>query len=91
MLQEEPPKGWTFGKCCPKPESIKGIRIQGLKKQLYLRSERTSGRIFKKTIVLEIVKRIAGSSSRLRKVRGWTLWRGRPPPKWKKSLLAALV
>jgi hypothetical protein len=34
-----------FGKKCqPKPESIKGIRIKGLKKQLYLRSERTSGK-----------------------------------------------
>jgi hypothetical protein len=45
---------------------------------LYLRSERASGRIFEKTIVPEIVKRIAGYSVRLRRIRDWTLWRGRP-------------
>jgi hypothetical protein len=72
-------KGRTFGKKCrPKPESIKGIRIQGLKTQLYLRGERTSGRIFGKTIGLEIVKQIARSSVGLRKIG-----RGRPPPKRK--------
>jgi hypothetical protein len=43
-------KGRNFGKKCrPKSESIKGIRIQGLKKQLYLKSERTAERIFGKT------------------------------------------
>jgi hypothetical protein len=85
------PKGRTFGKKNrPKMESIKGLRIQDLKKQLYVRSERTSRRIFGKTIVLEIVKRIAESPIGLRKVRDWTLWRGRPPPKQKKNLLAAL-
>jgi hypothetical protein len=51
------PKGQTFGKkCWPKPESITGIRIQGLKTELYLRSERTPERIFRKTIRLEITK-----------------------------------
>jgi hypothetical protein len=37
------------------------------------------------------VKQAAGMSSGLQKVRDWTMWRGRPPPKWKKHLLAALV
>jgi hypothetical protein len=30
------------------------------------------------------VKRATGMSSALRKMRNWTLWRGRPPPKHKK-------
>jgi hypothetical protein len=70
---------------------IKGIRIQGLQKQLYLRSEKTSGRIFEKTIGLKIANCIVGSSVRLRKIRNWTLWRGWPPVKQKMSLLSALV
>jgi hypothetical protein len=50
------PKGRIFRKQWRlKPESIKVIGIRDLKKQLYLRSERTSGRIFGKTTVLEIV------------------------------------
>jgi hypothetical protein len=71
--------------------NIKGIRIHGLKEQQYLRRERTPGRIFGKTIGLEIAKRIAGSSVGFRTIRDWTLWRGRPPTKEKKSLLAALA
>jgi hypothetical protein len=31
-----------------------------------------------------IAKQIVGTTSGLRKIRKWTLWRGRPPPKWKK-------
>jgi hypothetical protein len=58
-ISKETPKGRMFGKKCrPKPESIKGIRIQDLKKQLYMRRERTPGRIFEKTIGLEIAKRL---------------------------------
>jgi hypothetical protein len=34
---------------------------------------------------------IAGFPVGLRKIRDWTLWMGRPPRKWKKTLLAALV
>jgi hypothetical protein len=52
-----------FGrKCRQKPESIDEMRIRGLKKQLYLRSERASGIIFRKAFRLENVKRRAGSS-----------------------------
>jgi hypothetical protein len=40
-------KGWMFRKrCWVKPECINGIRNQGLKEQLRLRKERTSGMIF---------------------------------------------
>jgi hypothetical protein len=67
---------------------------------LRLRSERTPSRICGKKIRLDIEKRIARSSvttwkmwnqtsSRRpppleRKIKEWTLWRGRPPPKKKK-------
>jgi hypothetical protein len=33
--------------------------------------------------MMEIMKRAVGISSGLRRIRNWTLWRGRPPPKWK--------
>jgi hypothetical protein len=39
----------------PKLEGINEIRNQGLKEQICLRKERTSGRIFGKTIELEIM------------------------------------
>jgi hypothetical protein len=34
----------------------------------------------------KIAKQVAGTSCRLRRVRKWSLWRGRPPPKRKKML-----
>jgi hypothetical protein len=61
-----------------KPEGINVITNQGFKEQLCLGKERTPGRIFGKTIGLEIVKRIVGSSVRIIKTSDWTLWRGRP-------------
>jgi hypothetical protein len=60
-------------------EGTNGTRNRDFEKQLRLGSERTTSGIHKKTIGLEIVKRAVGISSRLRKIRNWTLWRGRPP------------
>jgi hypothetical protein len=40
----------------------------------------------KKTLELEFVKRARGMSSSFGKIRKLTLWRGRPPPKWKRTL-----
>jgi hypothetical protein len=37
--------------------------------------------------VLETAKQIVGTPSGLRKIRKWTLWRGRPPPKRKKEFV----
>jgi hypothetical protein len=85
------PKGRTSGtRRRAKPESITGIRNEGSRQRLCLRSKTTLGRFFRKTIELEIVKRTVGSSVRLGKMNDRTLWKGRPPPKRKKSLLAAL-
>jgi hypothetical protein len=38
----------------------------------------------------KIAKPNAGSFARMRKNKEWILWRGRPPPKQKKKLLAVL-
>jgi hypothetical protein len=52
-------KGRTFGKRCrAKPVGINGIRDRDLKKQLCVRKERTSGRILRKTVELEVEKQI---------------------------------
>jgi hypothetical protein len=37
----------------------------------------------------KIMKQMLGTSIRMRKMRNWTLWRGRPPLKRKKNLLVA--
>jgi hypothetical protein len=49
-----------------------------------MRKKGISDRIFRKTVELEVEKRVAVSSTGLRKVSGWTLWRGRTLPKRKK-------
>jgi hypothetical protein len=67
-----------------------GIR-EWISEQPHLKSERTTSKIYRKTVGLEVVKRETEMSARLLKMRNWTLWRGRPPPKWKKSLLAVLT
>jgi hypothetical protein len=70
-------------------------------KQPRLKNEKTINEIYRKIIRLELGKRIARSSVTLwkmcnrptlrslppleRKVKEWTLWRGRPPPKRLKS------
>jgi hypothetical protein len=33
----------------------------------------------------KIAKQVDGTSSGLQKIMKWSLWRGRPPPKWKKE------
>jgi hypothetical protein len=85
-------KEWTFGKRHrTKPKGSHGVKNRDAKEQLRLRSERTSGGIFGKTFGLEVAKRAARSSVMMRKITDWTLWRGRPPPKRKKSLFTALA
>jgi hypothetical protein len=49
------------------------------------RNERTFSGIYRKTIGLEIVKRAVRISSGMLKIKDWTLWRGRAPPKRKKN------
>jgi hypothetical protein len=42
-------------------------------------------KILKMTLELEFLKRAPGMPIGLQKMRNWTLWRGRPPPKRKKE------
>jgi hypothetical protein len=62
------------------PECKMGIKDLGTRQQPRLKFERASGRFDGKAFGLEFVKRAAGMSSGLRKVREWTVWRGRPTP-----------
>jgi hypothetical protein len=58
------------------------LRKRDLKK-LRLESMGNVDTIFRKTTRLESAKRIARSTVGIQKIRNWTLWRGRPLPKWK--------
>jgi hypothetical protein len=56
-----------------KPGGSHGIRNRDFKEQLRLGNERTSGGIYRKALVLKIVKRTAGSSVRKQKMSDRTL------------------
>jgi hypothetical protein len=72
-------EGQIFGKRhMVQLESSDRIGDQDLKEQLHLGSERTSGRIFRNALVLEIMKQRLKPSVRIRKVNVRTLWRDRP-------------
>jgi hypothetical protein len=53
--------------------------------QSHLGRRGTRKMIFYKIVGRKIAKQIAGSSVGLQQDKDWTLWRGRPPPKWKKK------
>jgi hypothetical protein len=72
--------GWTFEKRRQtKPEGISETSERDLKKQLPLRKERTSGRIFRQTTELEIAKKTVGTSIRLRKMNDTNLFTNSNP------------
>jgi hypothetical protein len=85
------PKGCTCRMKFWKDTECKiGIEDPDTRRQLHLKTERTSEEIDKKVFEPESVKRATRMSSGFQKVKDWTLWRGRPPPKWK-NLLALLA
>jgi hypothetical protein len=61
------------------------LKNPGTRQQLRLGNERTTTTIYRKAIGLVIVKRAVGISSRLQRIRNWTLWRGQPPSKTEKE------
>jgi hypothetical protein len=80
-------KGLMSGKTHQmKRVGINGTRDCDLKEQQHLGRERTSGRTFKKALMLEIVKQRVELSVRIWKMNVRTLWRGRPPLKLKRRL-----
>jgi hypothetical protein len=56
------------------------INNSGMRRQLHPRIEMMLYEIFGG----RIARRVVVTPSWLRKIRNWTLWRGRPPPKRKK-------
>jgi hypothetical protein len=68
-----------------KLQGIIGIKDPDAKLQLLLRIEQKSDEIDVKIFRLENEKQTAESFMALRRIRKWTLWRGRPPPKRKKK------
>jgi hypothetical protein len=80
-------KGWTFRtRRWAKPEGVNGIRNQDSRQQLGLENTENVNETFKETLGLEITKRIAESSIRIRKMSVRTLWKDEPHPKCKKKL-----
>jgi hypothetical protein len=85
---------------CLGPGCNNGIRDRGQKQQLrgsrkikdlceklplHFGYKKATNGIYWKTSGLEIFKRAVGISGGLRRLKVWTLWRGRPPPKRKKK------
>jgi hypothetical protein len=66
-------------------EGTNEIRNRDVKEQLGLGNERTTRGIQRKSTGLEIAKRIGRCTVGLHRIKDWTLWRGRPPPKRKKE------
>jgi hypothetical protein len=63
-----------------------GIKWCNAGQRSHLGSEGTINKKLYEIFRGRIAKQIVGTPSGLRKIRKWTLWRGRPPPKWKRKL-----
>lgn len=72
-------RSWKFLDC------NNGIRNRDFGKQLRLGSRCTLKKDLYEMVGVKIAKQLAGSYVALRRVKDWTMWRGRPPPKRKKS------
>jgi hypothetical protein len=66
-------------------EGTNASRNRGFKEQLRFGNERTTSWVCRTTIGMKMAKQVVGTSSGLRRIRKWVLWRGRPPPKRKKE------
>jgi hypothetical protein len=55
-----------------------GITGRIRRQEPHLGSKTTFGRIFRKTVELEVAKQIVGNPIRLQKMSDWTLWRDVP-------------
>jgi hypothetical protein len=61
-----------------------GIKDPRTRRHLRLQIERKTEEFSRKALGLGFLERENETSSGLLKIRNWTLWRGRPPPKRKK-------
>jgi hypothetical protein len=79
-------KGRTLGRGQQmRQEGTYATRKRGFKEQLRFGNVRKNRWVYRATIGTKMVKQVVGTSRRLRKIRKWVLWRGRPPPKRKKE------
>jgi hypothetical protein len=64
-----------------------GWEVRGWKlvQRLRLGSGGTHMKALYEIVSMKLAKQIAGSYVAFRKIKDWTLWRGRPPPKQLKS------
>jgi hypothetical protein len=85
MWYEEPGKDGRAESDNMRKEGTDLTRNQDFEERLQLGSEMTTNRSYRKAIGLEIMKRAARTSTGLPKMKNWTLWRGRPPPKQEKG------
>jgi hypothetical protein len=74
-----------------RPATGNGLRGRRRSYELILENKEMFHEALGQTIGLEVVKYAVGSSVRIRKTSVKTLWRSRPPPKRKNTLLAACV
>jgi hypothetical protein len=82
-IRNQEPRQWLH----LRKEMTTGTSIRGRsrRQQLQLESTGNVNETFRDTLELEITKRIAGTSIRLRKMRVRTLWRAQPPSKRKRD------
>jgi hypothetical protein len=66
------------------PEGSIGVKDKQTRRRLHSRNDRTASKTLKKTLRLSIRQQTVKISSRSQ-TKNWTLWRGRPSPKWKKG------
>jgi hypothetical protein len=66
-------------------EGTNKTRNRYFKEQLRLGNEMTTRGIYRKFTGLEIAKRIARCTVGLQRIKDWTTWWGRAPPKRKKT------
>jgi hypothetical protein len=66
-------------------EGSTGVKDPNTRQHRRLKNEKTAGLIFEKTFRMQIAKWEDGSSVRSLKIKDWTLWRGWPPAKWRKT------
>jgi hypothetical protein len=69
-----------------KKRTTKGIRGWSSGQLSLMERRAPAYKTIKKALDLEIVKQTNKMKSGFGEIRKWTLWRGRPPPKWKKKL-----
>jgi hypothetical protein len=79
-------KGRMLGTGQPmRQEGTNATRNRGFKEQLRFGNERMTSWVYRTTIGLKIAKQVVGTSRGSRRIKQWTLWRGRPPPKRKEK------